>query len=264
MHFHHIGISFTKARKEFANVRFVIVCGTNERAYEIANSFGPEYVSELANARFVLYKVLNIIVCSHGMGGPSLSICVNELIQALKMSNNMKNVTFIRVGTSGGIGVPAGTVICTTEALDENLKPSFSTNILGTLVTFPTQIHYVKNLQNVLYGKTVSANCFYENQGRTDGAFCIFTAKQKQEYLDKLYKLGVLNIEMEIVPFVAIVHRAGYKAMACCITLVDRQSDDKPAHLVNMKNLFCTVHEIIYKLSKHDLICSHRTSRFVY
>ena len=253
MSFHHIGISFSQARKEFANVRFVIVCGTNERAYEIANSFGPEHVSELANSRFVLYKVLNIIVCSHGMGGPSLSICVNELVQALKLSNNMNNVTFIRVGTSGGIGIPPGTVICTTEALDENLEPTFKTNILGTWVTFGAQIHYVENLKNVLYGKTMSANCFYENRGRTDGAFCMFTDEQKQIYLEKLIKLGVLNIEMEILPFAAIVHRAGYRAMACCITLVDRRFDDKPVHHVNMINLFNTVHEIIFKLSLQDL-----------
>lgn len=36
---------------------------------------------------------------------------------------NCSGFTFIRIGTSGGIGVPPGTVVVTTEALDGQLRP---------------------------------------------------------------------------------------------------------------------------------------------
>lgn len=35
------------------------------------------------------------------------------------------NVVFFRIGTSGGIGVPQGTVVITQQAVDELLRPFY-------------------------------------------------------------------------------------------------------------------------------------------
>jgi hypothetical protein len=70
--------SLVGKRGASANISFVCVSGTNERAYEIAKAFDVE-MRGLAGARLVVSKAYNVIVCSHGMGGPSVSICMNEL-----------------------------------------------------------------------------------------------------------------------------------------------------------------------------------------
>lgn len=251
---HHIGMTDDLVKKEFANVRFICVCGTEERAYDIAQAFGPTYVREIGRSRFVVYKVHNVIVCSHGMGGPSVSICLNELIKALTIAGNCKNVTFIRAGTCGGLGVPAGTIVCTTQALNENLEPYYETNIMGKIIRQPAILSAENDVveSNITFGKTLSANCFYENQARTDGAFCSFTKSDQKDYLNHLYTIGVRNIEMEIVQFAAIVHRAGLRAIACCITLVDRLDDQVPVE-IDVNKLVQTVVRIVYKISIKDL-----------
>jgi uridine phosphorylase len=250
--FHHLGITTELAKKEFKNVRYVLVCGTNERALDIAKAFRNE-LCEIGRSRFVVIKVLNVIVCSHGMGGPSISICLNELIRALQLANNCRNVTFIRVGTSGGIGVPPGTIICTTDALNEDLEPVYETNIMGTIIRHPAILEPVQLGEEMILGKTLSANCFYENQARTDGAFCSFRESDKIAYLNHLHSIGVRNIEMEVVPFAAIVHRAGLRAIACCITLVDRLSDQVPSHDIDIQKLVDKVVNIVYYLSMDSM-----------
>jgi uridine phosphorylase len=254
---HHLGLTSVH---EFADVKFICVCGTNERAHEIAKAFNVNNdMRELGRSRFVVYKVQNVIVCSHGMGGPSISICLNELIKALNMACNCADVTFIRVGTSGGIGVPPGTIVCTTEALNEDLEPFYLTNIMGKKMKYPAILDTgdIEEEIVVVHGKTLSTNCFYENQARTDGAFCSFTQDDQRAYIRKLYSIGVRNIEMEIVTFAAIVHRAGLRAVAYCITLVDRLEDQAliPPENIDVGKLISTIVRIVGKMNKG--LCRH-------
>lgn len=44
------------------------------------------------------------------MGVPSLSIMLNEMFKLLHYAD-VTDVTFIRIGTSGGVGIDPGTVI---------------------------------------------------------------------------------------------------------------------------------------------------------
>ena len=43
-------------------------------------------------------------------------------------------------------------------------------------------------------GYTISADGFYEDQGRTDGFFCDYTEEDKFAYLNRIYEAGVRNI----------------------------------------------------------------------
>jgi uridine phosphorylase len=253
---HHLGLSRAACEREFADVLFVCVCGTDDRALEIARAIaarvpGAGAPRELGRSRFVVYKVGQAVVSSHGMGGPSISICLNELLQALIMAENRLDVVFFRIGTTGGLGVPAGSVVCSTEALNEDLEPCYEVVYMGRHVSYATQLDaavcaaIAEQCRDVVLGKTMTANCFYENQGRLDGAFCDHSAADKDAFLRSLHARGVRNIEMEVVPFSAIVHRAGLRAVACCVVLVNRLEDEHPKELVNANRSIAVVADYI-------------------
>lgn len=50
------------------------------------------------------------------------------------------------------------------------------------------------------------------------------------EYLDNIRSQGVVNIEMEAIPFAALTHHAGIKAGIICVTLLDRLKGDQVKH----------------------------------
>lgn len=60
-----------------------------------------------------------------------------------------------------------------------------------------------------------------------DGAFCEYNEQDKIDYLNKLKESGVVNIEMEAIPFAALTHHAGIKAAIICVALLDRFKGDQ-------------------------------------
>jgi uridine phosphorylase len=70
-------------------------------------------------------------------------------------------------------------------------------------------------------------SCDISGQGRLDGAFCDFTETQKMDYLNRIHKAGVVNIEMESLSFAALTHHAGIKSAVICVTLMDRLRGDQ-------------------------------------
>ncbi len=66
--------------------------------------------------RYVIFKVGPVLVASHGIGGPSLSILLNEFARLLKYAD--ANAMWFRIGTSGGVGVQAGTLVITSSAVN--------------------------------------------------------------------------------------------------------------------------------------------------
>ena len=53
--------------------------------------------------RYSMYKVGPILFVNHGIGCPSLSILLNEILKLLHYAD-CTDVTFFRIGTCGGIG----------------------------------------------------------------------------------------------------------------------------------------------------------------
>ena len=72
--------------------------------------------------RYSMYKVGPVLCISHGMGTPSLSIVLHEVIKLLAHAR-ARDPIFFRIGTCGGIGLPGGTVVVTEEAVDGLLRP---------------------------------------------------------------------------------------------------------------------------------------------
>jgi uridine phosphorylase len=74
--------------------------------------------------RYSMFKLGPILFANHGMGCPSLSILLNEIMKLIFYAG-CKDVTFFRIGTSGGIGVEPGTVVLTEESIDGLLRPGY-------------------------------------------------------------------------------------------------------------------------------------------
>ncbi|XP_068146876.1 uridine phosphorylase 1 [Drosophila tropicalis] len=248
---YHLGIDTgsTNFPNVFGDVRFVCLSGPAQRAEKFASYFMEAIGLKLnaavqlkdmavAGHRYAMFKAGPVLCVSHGIGGPSISIVLNELI---KMMHHAKcqDPVFIRIGSCGGLGMESGTVVISKEAVNAELTPKYELIIHGKPVQLTAQLDAdlakellsvadsYKTDYNTILGKTMCANEFYEGQSRLDGAFCEYTIEGKKAYLQKLADNSVTNIEMESVPFAALTHRAGIRAAVVCFTILNRLESDQ-------------------------------------
>jgi len=231
----------------FGDVRFVCIGGTSSRMENFARYIMKELDYKLptgatlqdlsaAGHRFCMYKVGPVLSVSHGMGVPSLSIMLHEVIKLLSYAG-AKDPVIIRIGTSGGIGITPGTVVVSNGALNGLLKPEHNNIILGKVVPRPATMDQslAKDLLEMgkqhdfttVTGKTMCCDDFYEGQGRLDGAICEHTEEEKMSFLKRLDEVGVKNIEMEATALAAITKAAGVRSGNVCVTIVNRLEGDQ-------------------------------------
>ncbi|XP_076633170.1 uridine phosphorylase 1 isoform X1 [Colletes latitarsis] len=232
----------------FGDVKFVCMGGTPKRmeqfAYYIMKEIGHKLPAGTTlldisrySYRYSMYKVGPVLSISHGMGIPSVGILLHEMIK-LMYHAKVKDPIFFRIGTCGGIGIEGGTVVISEETVDGMLKPYLELSVLGKMVRRPAKLdrqltHDLKALADrddpydTVVGKTMCTYDFYEGQGRLDGAFCEFSENDKMEYLIKLHKSGIINIEMESLSFAALTHHAGIQSAVVCVSLLDRLKGDQ-------------------------------------
>eukprot|EP00076_Gallus_gallus_P023765 XP_015145676.1 uridine phosphorylase 2 isoform X1 [Gallus gallus] len=231
----------------FGDVKFVCVGGSPNRMRSFAQFMHKELGLEgdgedLADIcagtdRYAMYRVGPVLSISHGMGIPSVSIMLHELIKLLHHAK-CRDVTIIRIGTSGGLGVQAGSVVITDRAVDARFQPRFEQVVLGDVVVRGTDLDggLVEELLAcseaipdfpTLVGHTMCTYDFYEGQGRLDGALCSFSNEKKLQYLKRAHDAGVRNIEMESTAFAALCGLCGLRAAVVCVTLLDRLEGDQ-------------------------------------
>ncbi|KRY39507.1 Uridine phosphorylase 1 [Trichinella spiralis] len=245
---YHLGMSSDTHDfpKLFGDVKFVCCGGSSKRMEKLANyftenlpvnypyGFKPDNLCH--SDRYVMYKVGPVLCVNHGMGHGSISTMLHEVLKLLRMAN-CKDTIFFRIGTSGGLGLPGGTVVISESVVDDLLEDSFEMHILGKRVRKPTRLDSSLNNEllkiatelnyNAVIGKTLCSNDFYEGQARLDGAFCDYSKEEKLQFLQKAHLKGVKNIEMESSCFSAFCTRANVRAAVICVTLLNRLEQDQ-------------------------------------
>ncbi|XP_037956682.1 uridine phosphorylase 1-like isoform X2 [Teleopsis dalmanni] len=187
--------------------------------------------------RYSMYKVGPVLCCSHGIGMPSCSVLLHELIKLVRYANCVDPI-FLRLGTCGGLGVPPGSVVISKQVFDGYLRNEYEMPILGECVRRPANFNPIvfnellkckerDDRFGICLGNTMSTNCFYEGQARIDGAVCCYSLEQKMCFLNKIHCMGIKNIEMEALQMAAITYHCGIKAGAICVTLLNRLNGDQ-------------------------------------
>lgn len=231
----------------FNGIKYVVMQGSIDRTKEFAikyyrlviKSIDSEPMNLFYNSSyFVAYKVQNVLFVSHGMGFTSILPLLNDLTKLMFRANNLE-VRYIRVGTSGGINIPPGSVVLTETAYMPNLNSGFRAYILGQDLLLPTKMSSILNQEilqsvsvnlksDVLLGNSIAANDFYLGQARLDGAITpSFNDVIRQEYFQKIKKLNILNFEMESVAFAMFCNQAEIDATMVAVTLLDRFKGDQ-------------------------------------
>jgi len=247
-HLYHLGISSTdECLKEMKDLKAVVMAGSGHRIERMAKAWHEKNKNRGAffkfpkDERFSIFYSSGVLFCSHGMGMPSTSIALHELMKLVYYVKkgsvqDIEKIFWCRVGTSGGLVEP-GTVVVTTQALCANFKP-YSLFVLGKEKKFNSDFPLntvdgivsasVNSKIPLITGKTVGADCFYIEQNRADGAISFCNDKEKIKWLKKAEKFGVKNIEMESPVVAAFLNHWGFSnfAVICCV-LVNRLKGDQ-------------------------------------
>ncbi|EDV94503.1 uridine phosphorylase 1 [Drosophila grimshawi] len=245
-------------QKQFGDVRVICMGGTGRRMLELAKYLrlklgisGEGEPIDLCEAghRYTVYKVGPVLCASHGVGSSTCSVVLHELLKLVKYAK-CQDPIFLRIGTCGGLGVKPGTVVVTKDAYNGYLRNEHEIPILGERVVRPASFHEQLIEDIVKYGtqaddgfetikaNTMSTDCFYEGQGRTDGAVCQYTEEQKMKFLQTAYEKGIRNIEMEATMMASLTLMAGVRAGDICVTLVNRLNGDQVTITMDEKHEF--------------------------
>lgn len=247
--YYHFGVrSDEPIMGRMRELRAVILAGSGERIEKFAQRWSrergdAEILAFTKEDRFVARYCDGVLFASHGMGMPSASIAVQEL---MRMAYFLKGgdlealdaVFWARVGTSGGVGLPAGTIVVTTEAVMADLEPYRL--LKGGEGEYRFDGHFPPDVvrgilaanegsgRPIVAGRTVAGNEFFLEQFRLDGAICMETPESKMRWLRWLDEHGVRNIEMEGAMLAAYLNHWGFRhfAMVCC-TLLNRLEGDQ-------------------------------------
>ena len=247
--YYHFGVaSDDPVLDGFRDVSAVIMAGPAHRIDDFAHRWSvlqgnAPIVALPKEDRFVTRYCAGVLFASHGMGMASASIAVQELMRMvffLKGGNleAMSEVFWARVGPSGGVGLPGGSVVVTTEGVMADLGPyrllkggsgeyrfdgSFPTDVAEAIVAAGASAGIPVEM-----GRTVAGNEFFLEQFRLDGAVCMETPESKMAWLEWINAEGVRNIEMEGAMFAGYLNHWGFPRFAMiCTTLLNRLEGDQ-------------------------------------
>jgi uridine phosphorylase len=205
-----------------------LLCGDPERARRIAQETdGVNCLATLSENRG-LHSYLcqmadggKFVASTSGMGAPSLSIVVNELV-AVGIR------TIIRVGTSGGIAidVKAGDLVISNAALCRqgaalDIAPiefpaAADPHVSVALAAAANKLGIAAHL-----GVTASVDTFYEGQERSDSANP-HLLRSLHGISEEYRQLKILNYEMEAGTLFKMGLVYGFAAGCVCAVLAER------------------------------------------
>ncbi len=203
-----------------------LLSGDPERASLIAQSYLQD-VRSLSKSRGLnsyvgtLPNGLPLLSATSGMGAPSLSIIVNELVQV-----GIRKI--IRIGTCGSIQahVPVGSIVISRAALcrqgaANDIAPVEYPAAADPFLTVAL-VQAARELEVEHYlGITASVDTFYEGQERTDSANPNLM-RSLQGITEEYRALNVLNYEMECGTLFKMAGVYNFAAACVCGVVAQR------------------------------------------
>ncbi len=225
---YHVGF----AAKALEGATIAVLPGDPGRVEPLADSLG-ENAHFLASHReytsFLTYiKKQPVLVCSTGMGGPSVAICLEELARM-----GIKQV--IRFGTTGTIQeyVNLGDIIINKAAVRlDGTSHHYAPGEFPAVADFDVVTALVAAAKNAgapyHLGISVSSDTFWPGQERYD-SFTGYVPLKFQGTMAEWKKLGALNYEMETSALFVVSQALGIKAGAVCGVVVKRTQSESVA-----------------------------------
>jgi uridine phosphorylase len=206
---------------------YVLLPGDVDRAEKIALSWDEqrflnkrrEFVSYVGR-----YKGCKLGVVSTGIGGPAVSIAVEELAR-------LGVHTFVRVGSCGSVKreIKVGDIVITKAAARFD-GASLSYAPLGYPAVSDPEVYraLVEAAQNlgVRYhvGITASFDTFYVGQGRP--GFRGYLTRNSATWLEDISSLNISNVEMEAATLLTITNVYGLRGGVVCAVYANRVTDE--------------------------------------
>lgn len=234
--------------------KYVLLPGDPKRVSYIAK-FLDDAVIKADNREYVTatgrYKGVDVSVTSTGIGGPSASISMEELI-------NIGADTFIRVGTAGGLSLkvkPNDLAITQAAIKDEGTTreyiPFEYPAIADTDVMFALRDAAKKINANYHIGVVHSKDCFYGELEPENSFF-----REKFENNLKYYTLcGAIASEMECAALFSCASLRKVRAGAIMHIVENTMIERMGTHLKycdNIENMILTALEAIVLLDEKD------------
>jgi len=184
--------------------KYVLLPGDPKRSDRVANYLdNAELKADNREHRTFtgFYKGVKISVTSTGMGCPSAAIAAEELI-------NIGAECLIRIGSTGALQpeIKIGDLIISTGSMkNEGTSKFYVPDCFPAVPDFDL----TRTLIDTAYAmqKELGYSVFY-GINATDDAFY----GETPEWIDKLHKLGCLNVEMESSALYTVCHRRKRKA----------------------------------------------------
>lgn len=210
-----------------------LLCGDPNRAKRIAlETDGVRCLQTLSENRGLSSYLCELptgkrfIAATSGMGAPSLSIVVNELVQV-----GIRRI--IRVGTCGGIAdrVKTGSLVisqaalCRQGAANDIAPPEYPAAADPFLTVQLAEAARVLGIDYHL-GVTASVDSFYEGQERSDSANPQLL-RSLRGITEEYRQLNVLNYEMEASTLFKMGLVYGFAAGCVCSVLAERGSSER-------------------------------------
>ncbi|GBE91215.1 nucleoside phosphorylase [Nostoc cycadae] len=167
-----------------------------------------------------------ILSATSGMGAPSLSIVVNELVQV-----GIRQI--IRIGTCGSIQphIPVGSIVISSAALCRQGAANDIAPVEYPAAADPfLTVALVKAAQELGFehylGITASVDTFYEGQERTNSANPDLR-RSLRGITEEYRRLNILNYEMECGTLFKMAGVYKFAAAAVCGVVAQRTVDEK-------------------------------------
>lgn len=225
---YHIGFS----RDALKGARLAVLPGDPGRVEPLAKTLGndPIYITSHREYTSWLTHIEGqpVLVCSTGMGGPSVAICLEELARI-----GITHV--IRFGTTGTIqdNINLGEVIINKAAVRlDGTSHHFAPDAFPAVASF-TMVEALVNAakENCVpahVGISVSSDTFWPGQERYD-SFTGYVPRVFQGTLQEWQALGALNYEMETSALFVTAQALGIKAGAVCGVVAKRTDSEEIA-----------------------------------